>query len=419
MIRAVDLYCGAGGTSSGLVAACEALGLKLDLVAVNHWEIAIETHSANHPDARHYCASVDSLDPRKVVPSGRLNLMIASPECTHHSIARGGRPIKEQYRVSAWHVLRWAEILYVENILIENVREFRNWGPLDARGRPLKRRKGETYQAFLAALRSLGYTVEDRILNAADYGDATTRERLFIMARKGRRPIQWPEPSHAPARDGELFESGLQPWRPAREIIDWTLPGQSIFERKRPLKPSTIARIAAGLEKFGGEWAGPFLVMLYGTGNVRSLDRPLPTVTAKGQHIGLCQPFIVPFFGERDGQKPRVHSVKEPLPTVTGHGAGALVEPFLLQQQSGGAPRAVSNPVPTIATKGAIALVEPFLVKFYGAAKKVARPVTVPLDTVTTKDRFGLVRPEVGDDYRLDIRFRMLQPPSAGHSCRR
>ena len=279
-LRAADLYCGAGGTSSGLAAACTEIGLNLDLVAVNHWDIAIDTHSTNHPDARHYCSTVDSLDPRKVVPGGKLDLMIAAPECCHHSIARGGRPINDQSRASAWHILRWAELLHVNTILIENVREFRNWGPLTTRGRPIKSRKGETYLAFLQALRSLGYKVEDRILNAADYGDATTRERLFIIARRGRKNIKWPEPSHAKVqKDNQLLDFGLEPWRPAKEIIDWSIEGQSIFTRKRPLKPTTIARIVAGLQKFGGVNAEPFLVMLRGTGTVRSVDRPLPTIT--------------------------------------------------------------------------------------------------------------------------------------------
>ena len=416
------------------------------MVAVNHWDIAIDTHSTNHPDAKHYCSTVDSLDPRKVVPGGKLDLMIAAPECCHHSIARGGRPINDQSRASAWHILRWAELLHVNTILIENVREFRNWGPLTTRGRPIKSRKGETYLAFLQALRSLGYKVEDRILNAADYGDATTRERLFIIARRGRKNIKWPEPSHAKVpKDNQLLDFGLEPWRPARDIIDWSIEGQSIFTRKRPLKPATIARIVAGLQKFGGVNAEPFLVMLRGTGTTRSVDRPLPTITAQGKHIGLCEPFVlqqqsggaprsvdepiptiatkgaislcepflVPFFGERDGQGPRTHSVDEPLKTVTGQGAGGLVQPYLVQVNHGGhnhRSRSIDRPLPALTTKNGLALVDPYLVKYYGSAKKVAKSVDEPLDTIPTKDRFALVEPSVDAEYRLDIRFRMLQP---------
>lgn len=254
LIYAADLFCGAGGTSTGLLHACESLGLRLKLLAINHWNLAIETHSANHPYAEHLCESMDSVDPRKAVPGGRLQILIASPECTHHSNARGGRPINDQSRASAWHILRWAEALRIDNILVENVREFQSWGPIGTNGRPLKSRRGETYRAFLQALRSLGYEVQDRILNAADFGDPTTRERLFILARRGRAPISWPVPTHTAIAGKTLFGK-TQAWRAAREIIDWSIPGQSIFTRKRPLAPATLARMAVGLQKFGGEAA--------------------------------------------------------------------------------------------------------------------------------------------------------------------
>ena len=158
-ITAADLFCGAGGTSTGLQQACEQAGITLNLIAVNHWDVAISTHSQNHPDADHYCFNLDSVDPRKLVPSGKLDLLVASPECTHHSIARGGKPINDQSRASAWRIVEWASQIRIEHILIENVKEFRTWGPLGTNGRPLKKRKGETYFAFLNALRALGYTV--------------------------------------------------------------------------------------------------------------------------------------------------------------------------------------------------------------------------------------------------------------------
>jgi len=190
-VHAADLFCGAGGTSAGLYAAADDLGLNVNLLAINHWKVAIQSHSYNHKLANHLCESLDNVNPREAVPGGRLNLMVASPECTHHSIARGGKPCSDQSRASAWHVLRWAEALRVDNIIIENVKEFRTWGPLGVNGRPLKSRKGETYAAFMNALVSLGYRVEDNVLNAADYGDATSRERLFIMAKRNRRRIKW------------------------------------------------------------------------------------------------------------------------------------------------------------------------------------------------------------------------------------
>lgn len=447
VIHAADLFCGAGGTSTGLARACESLGLGLSLIAVNHWDIAIQTHTANHPKAQHLCTSLDSVDPRKVVPAGHLHLLVASPECTHHSIARGGKPVTDQSRFTAWHVLRWADALRIDSILIENVREFRDWGPIGTNGRPLKTKRGDTYRAFLNSLRSLGYVVEDRILNAANYGDPTTRARLFIIARRGRRKITWPDASHA--ADGRL-PMGLEKWKAAREIIDWSLVSQSIFNRKRPLAPATLARIEAGLRKFGGANAEPFIVVLRRHGNGRSVDQPLPTLTAGGEHMGLCEPFVLQ---QQSGGAPR--STKEPLPTVAGKGAISLVQPFLVSanhgtdkregvrqferraksldepvptltgsnglalvepfivpffgERDGQLPRvhSVDDPLPTVTSHGAGGLVEPFVTKYYGTGK--AKPVSEPLDTITAKDRFALVTVD-GQEAQLDIRFRMLQP---------
>ena len=180
MIRAVDLFAGAGGCSTGLLQAAEARGGRVSLVAVNHWPTAVETHTRNHPEAQHFCASIETLDPRVAVPTGKLDLLIAAPECVFHSTARGGKPIDDQRRASAWHILRWLELLHVEEVLIENVPEFQAWGPLAKNNRPLKSKKGQTFHAFIAAIQSLNYRVEWKVLNAADYGAATTRRRLFI-----------------------------------------------------------------------------------------------------------------------------------------------------------------------------------------------------------------------------------------------
>jgi len=276
--------CGAGGTSNGLVEAASELGIEVDLVAINHWPTAIATHTANHPWARHICARVEEIRPCEVVPRGRLHLLVASPECTFHSIARGGRPIEDQKRVPAWGVIQWAQELYIDNIIIENVPEFIRWGPLGANGKPLKSKVGETYQAFLQALRSLGYRVEERVLCCADYGDATTRKRLFIVATRKGAPT-WPLPSHSRQKtassQASMFPgSNVKPWRPAREIIDWALKGENIFTRRKPLAEKTLKRIAAGMKKINGLDIEPFLVMFYGTNKTRSIERPLPTVTA-------------------------------------------------------------------------------------------------------------------------------------------
>jgi len=432
-INVVDMFCGAGGTSTGLYAAAQQLGLDVDLLAINHWPIAIATHSANHTHARHVCETLDSVNPRTMVPTGHLNFLVASPECTHFSNARGARPRSDQSRASAWHVLRWIEVLKVDSVLLENVKEFRNWGPLDADGQPIKSRKGETFKAFISAFRALNYTVDWRVLNAADYGDPTTRERLFIIAHRGNRRVCWPEPTHG------TNSASTRPWRAAREIIDWSLPGKSIFARKKPLAPKTMKRILAGLEKFGGKDLEPFLVVLRNHGEGRSLDAPLPTITAGGNHVGLCkpfvlgqqsggaprsvdnplptvagagaisviQPFLVPNFGEREGQKPRCHSVEKPLPAVTGHGAGALCEPVLVPYYGKGRASSVKSPIPTVTGNDRFGLAEPFLVKFNNNSKPLS--VQAPVPTVMSHDKVGLCTPQV-NGMHLDIRFRMLQP---------
>lgn len=363
-INIVDLFCGGGGESTGMISAADSLGFDVSLLAINHWELAVETHARNHPTAQHLCESIQSVDPVKAVPGGRVDLLWASPECTHHSVARGGRPCSDQSRASAWLILKWLQELYIDRVIIENVPEFIQWGPIGANGRPIEARKGETFTAWCASLKSLGYRVDYRILRAADYGVPTTRRRLFVQAVRGRKKIVWPEPTHSEIPS--LF--GTLPWIPARDIIDWGVESRSILHRSKPLADATLSRIEAGIRRYWGKWAEPFLVVLRGTGTSQKLDRPLPTITAGGLNYGIVEPFIIP-------------------------------------QQSKGAPRSVSFPAPTVATKGAIGIVEPFIVQYYGNGD--ARSVLQPLDTVTTKDRFALISAGLAE---LDIRFRMLQP---------
>jgi DNA (cytosine-5)-methyltransferase 1 len=279
-IRAADLFCGAGGTSEGAREACVELGYSLELTAINHWDIAVATHSQNHPTARHLCASLDSINPRDLYGDTGLDLLWASPECTHHSIARGGKPVSDQSRATAWCVVRWAEALRPPIILVENVKEFESWGPIGTNGMPLKSRRGEVFMSWVRCLEALGYRVEWRVLCAADYGDPTTRERLFIYAVRGHRKIVWPEPSHAPEADNgsDMFASRKR-WVPARDIIDWTLQGKSIFKRKKPLAEKTLNRILIGLEKFGLK---PFTIHMRTITcrrTRRNIDRPLQTIS--------------------------------------------------------------------------------------------------------------------------------------------
>jgi DNA (cytosine-5)-methyltransferase 1 len=432
-IKAVDLFAGAGGASNGLVQACHELGFELDLLAINHWPTAVETHKRNHPGVRHLCESVENVDPREAVPGGRLHILLAGPECTHFSTARGGRPVNPQSRASAWHVLKWAQEIYIDSILIENVPEFRTWGPIGANQKPLKSRKGETYHAFLNALRSLGYKVEDRILNAADYGDPTTRRRLFIMATRGRHRIAWPEPSHS-KRAGDSLFNDVAPWATAREaVIDWDIKGKSIFNRKKALRPATMARILAGLEKFGGPELKPFLVILRNHADAQSVDQPVPTLVANGQHLAIAEPSLMNHVTllamehggrELDPDKPlptittarggahgvaealihtthggRANDVDAPVPTVTGAHRGeiGIAQAYVLGQQSGAALRPDTEPTPTVAAGGAISLIEPFLVSAGGpeGQGRTANSVDEPLPTVLTENHRALIETEI------------------------
>lgn len=401
-IRAVDLFCGSGGTSSGLVRACERMGRRVELTAVNHWPIAIETHAANHPWARHECARIDQLDPRSVAPKGRIDLLVASPECTHFSRARGGAPVNDQSRASGWDVLRWVERLCPRDVVLENVAEWESWGPVHATtGQPIESRRGETFQAFVGALASLGYRVEWRLLNAADYGEATTRERLFVRARRGRHAPRWPVPTHTETPGG-MFDLG-KPWRPAREIIDWKFPSRSIFGRRTPLKPKTLARIEEGIRRYWGAMAEPFLVILRGTGTARPVDLPVPTLTAGGEHVGVCEPFILAPLGIGRGNAPR--AVSRPAPTcLASRGGGHLVEPFVVTP--GGADlragRSTGEPLPTVTGTERFGVVEPFLVEAAhgnnprrGDAENNRRVHDLgrPVGAIPTSNRFGIVEP--------------------------
>ena len=366
-ITAVDLFCGAGGTSSGLRKACADLGLDLNLVAINHWPVAIETHARMFPNARHRCASVDAVNPRDEVPRGHVDLLIAWPECMQHSAARGNKPINDQKRASAWLVLRWLEHLRVDTLLVENVPKFMEWAPLNAHGRPMSNRRGEVFRAWIAAIQSLGYRVEYKILCAADYGDPTERYRLFVLARRGRGPIEWPEPTHGSSPTATLFRQ-VKPWRGSREIIDWNVPSRSIYGRDKPLSKKTLARIAEGIRRFGGQ---RFVLAQAGGGVARDIGQPLPTLTTDGA-VRVVEPFLVTLRNNCGAR-----SLDEPLDTITAGGNHQM-------------------------------LVEAFIASYYGTVN--VRPVSDPLPTITTKDRFALVEPVVVNGQLLDIRSRFLQP---------
>lgn len=419
-LRAVDLFCGGGGTTEG----AEKSGAVTVVGAINHWSVAVQTHKANFPHTKHINSRLDEVNPGEF---SNLDIFFASPECTDHSRARGGRPTNDQRRCGAWDIMKWLDFHRPRRLIVENVPEFKEWGPVGDNGRPLKKFRGRFFSAWVEALRSAGYTVDDRLLNAADYGAATSRTRLFVVARKGNRPVNWPEPTHARQSGGELPGMEMQPWRSAAEIIDWEIPCRRVFLRKEPLSDNTLNRIEAGLRKF----VGPFAMNLAHGGRLHSLENPLPTVTtshrgemslaipfqfkAMGNCPGLTRsideplrtivaarnsegiviPFIKPNFNEREGQKPRSHSLADPLPTVTSRGAGDLILPYIIDvnhgekaRSPGGRLHSIDQPLKTIATKRGQAVVIPFLVSYYANGK--AHSLAKPLGTLTTRDRYGV-----------------------------
>lgn len=416
----VDNFAGGGGASTGIEAA---IGRPVDF-AINHSPEAIAMHRANHPETKHFCEDIWEVEPRDVVGSRRVGLAWFSPDCKHFSRAKGGPVARsKEIRSLAWVVIRWASLPPRQAprvIVVENVEEFETWGPLDDFGQPIKAKAGETFREWLAQLQWCGYSVELTSLVAADYGAPTTRRRLFVVARRDRAPIAWPELTHGQGR--------AQGYRSAAEIIDWSHPVPSIFGRSKPLADATMRRIARGLERFVLKNPEPFIIPLthHGQRRPHPMDEPLPTVTAAHRgELALVAPYLVQTsYGERPGQAPRVLDLHRPLTTVVAGGQKhGLCTAFLVRHFGGKNPpngKALDQPVPTITTQDHHSLVEvalahdeaaavrAFLIKFYGTGGAVG--LDEPLDTVTTKDRFGLVT-VAGTQYRIaDIGMRMLQP---------
>lgn len=402
-----DLLCGAGGSSTGCARALADLGLEMELVCLNHWPVAIETHKRNHPEARHYCQDISTVRPHQVVPEGYLDLLMASPTCTHHSVARGGKPTSDQQRSDPWHIITWLTELRVKRMIIENVWEFIGWGPVDPRtGKPIKARKGEYFKAWIDVIRKLGYEPEWRKLNAADYGDATTRQRFILMARNDGRPLSWPVATHLKKQNqGLALFPGTKPWRAAREIIDWDIRGKSIFNRKKALSPKTLARIYAGAVKF--QWPEPLLVILRNHMNAQSVDGPLPTICAGGDkgggHIALAQPII---FANRTNNAPK-DPEQAPVPCMTTALGGGivLVEPLILNGRKGNkAVGASSAPVPTLDTKGGVWKADAVILSQHSSG--APRSEGDPLPTITTGGagtdrRPGCARPMLVEPFVL------------------
>lgn len=408
-----DLFAGGGGASLGIELA---IGRPVDF-AINHSPAAIAMHMANHPATEHYREDVWGVDPQAVTQGRALGLLWASPDCTHHSNARGGKPKDKNIRGLAWVVTRWAAKARPRVIMLENVREFESWGPLNRRRHPRKARKGETFRRFVGQLQALGYEVQFRKLIAANYGAPTSRLRLFMIARCDGEPITWPEPTHAPRESAEVRAGLLAPWRAAHECIDFDIPCPSIFLTRdqgraigvnRPLVPATLRRIATGLRRFVLAAPEPFIVgAAYSGANGQYVDRatvPLTAGTQRPAH-GLVVPYLVGITHSKS--EGNIGGPRDPLRTVTTSKGGeqALIYPTLVQtgygERDGQAPRAldIGGPLGTIVASGgkhaiveAAALRADFVAKHFGdRGQRPGVPMDEPIGTVTAVDHHSLV----------------------------
>lgn len=349
----VDSFAGGGGTSEGIRLA---LGRDPD-IAINHDPMALAMHRMNHPGTRHMVEDVWSVDARSMCDGAPIGLLWMSPDCKHFSKAKGGKPREKAIRGLAWVGVRWVKSLPKHQrprvVILENVEEFQDWGPLDEDGKPCPLQKGVTFRTFISAWKSLGYVAEWKELRACDYGDPTIRKRLFVILRRDGLPIVWPARSHGNPKNPDdaalIADRRLKPWRTAAEIIDWSLPCPSIFETsaeikqrwglraQRPLKPATMARVAKGTKRYVIDAAEPFIVPVTHAGDFRvnGVDEPLRTQTTakRGEHA-VVTPFVTKFNRGATGQP-----VTEPLATVTSHasethGGGAaplgIVAPVLV-----------------------------------------------------------------------------------------
>ena len=402
----VDNFAGGGGASTGIELAT---GYSVD-IAINHDPEAIRMHKTNHPSTRHYCESVWDVDPVKVCEGHPVGLAWFSPDCKHFSKAKGGKPKDKNIRGLAWVALRWAGRVRPRVIMLENVEEFKTWGPLNRNHRPIKAKQGITYRKFISQLENLGYTVESRELVAADYGAPTMRKRFFLIARCDGKPIIWPEPTHAPAQSLEVAAGLKEPYVGAHTQIDFSLPCPSIFDTAeeikekygiravRPLAPKTMERIARGLKKFVLDNAEPFIVQVNYSGSssdyCNSMNDPLRVITSK-HGFGIVEPYMVQ-IGQTGFTADRSKDVREPLTTIVSKNEHCLISPTLIQYHSETSGKEVrgqelKEPIMTVDGSNRYGLVTSFLHKYYdGGYKGSGDSLENPLPTVTAWDHNSL-----------------------------
>jgi DNA (cytosine-5)-methyltransferase 1 len=449
----VDNFAGGGGASTGIEMAT---GYSVD-IAINHDPEAIRMHKVNHPNTKHYCENVWAVDPVKACEGHPVALAWFSPDCKHFSKAKGGKPKDKNIRGLAWVACRWAALVRPRVIMLENVEEFKTWGPLNRGHHPIRAKQGDTFRQFVKQLNELGYEVQFRELVAADYGAPTKRKRFFMIARCDGVPIMWPKPTHAPTDSEEVKMGLLKPYVGAYTQLDFSLPCPSIFDTSeeikekygiravRPLAPKTMQRIARGLKKFVLDNPEPFIIQCNHGGERKPQDirDPMPTITGKHGY-GVVEPRLAPYMGTNTTNHPGGNCI-EPIHTITTGNQQCLISPTLIQYHSETSDavrgQGIENPIMTVDSSNRYGLVTSFLSKFYktGIGQDEREPlhtvttsaehfgevraflikyygegtgqdIEQPLDTVTSRDRFGLVTIK-GVEYQIvDIGLRMLEP---------
>lgn len=459
----IDCFAGGGGASVGIEMA---LGRQVD-IAINHDPEAIRMHKVNHPDTLHLTEDIFVVDLQKYIGGRHVALMWASPDCTSHSKAKGGQPRNKGLRILPWAVYKHAKKILPDVIIMENVEEIQQWGPLDEKGYPIKEKKGEIYRAFVRKMQSLGYKFDCRELIAADYGAPTTRKRWYAIFRRDEKEIRWPAQTHS-----KSGTDGRPKWVPVSTVLDFGSPGKSIFGRKKPLAENTLRRIARGLRKFVFENPDPFIVQVNHGGDSfrgQNTQAPLPTITAKHgfgiitpiadkayaggyhgsgsgvsnpvgtittiDHNRIVSPYLIQYHSETQRDEVRGQQVQEPIKTIDTSNRYGAVMAFLTKFYKTGDGQSLSEPIHTITTSpghfGQVSVltvraedlinagvpeetaqkctwVSEFIMEYYGAG--TGQEADSPLHTIVTKDRFALIT-VLGDKYvLLDIFLRMLTP---------
>lgn len=376
----IDCFAGGGGASVGIEMA---LGRPVD-IAINHDPDAILMHKTNHPDTLHLTEDIFKVDLQKYVKGRHVALMWASPDCTSHSKAKGGKPREKGLRILPWAVYKHAKSIKPDVIIMENVEEIQQWGPLDTKGHPIPEKKGEDYKRFITAMKSLGYIFESRELVAADYGAPTTRKRWYAVFRRDGKEIVWPEQTHSKTgTDGKK-------WLECGGYIDWADLGKSIFDRPKPLAEATMRRIANGYVKY-------------------VVNNPHPYIVNNQKAFA----FLIQYHSETKTGYSRGQLLTEPIKTIDTSNRYGLVTAFITRFYKSGIGQGCDEPLHTITTSpGHFGLISAFLIKYYGTG--CGQELSAPLGTITTKDRFGLVNAVTeinGTKYILkDIFLRMLKP---------